>query len=78
MIYRDSFLCNFKYIIINVNIHNLEINVPMAAPSTPSLGNIQSPKINKKFRITLITFPKSVEYIAALVNDNPSANCLND
>ena len=63
---------------INVNIHSLEISVPIAAPSTPSLGNIQSPKIKKKFRITFITFPNKVEYIAALVKDKPSANCLND
>ena len=63
---------------MNINIHILEINVPIAAPSTPSLGNIQSPKIKKKFRITFITFPNRVEYIAALVKDKPSANCLND
>ena len=59
-------------------MHNLEINVPIAAPSTPSLGKIQKPKIKIKFNTTFIRFPIKVEYIAAFVKDKPSANCLND
>ena len=63
---------------MNVSIHNLDIRVPIAAPSTPSFGKIQNPNIKTKFKITFIVFPTRVEYIAALVKDNPSANCLND
>ena len=65
------------YIIIKTII-NLDINVPIPAPTNSNLGKPNLPYIKIQFKITLMILATTVEIIAIFVKDNPSENCLND